>query len=69
LSWTQKAQFEWWRTPVIPALERQREKDQKFQASQGHIVRSCLKNQKAEVGSSRSKVFLGKKSMRTHLKN
>jgi hypothetical protein len=33
----------WWCIPVIPALEKQRQEDQKFETSLGYIVRSCLK--------------------------
>jgi hypothetical protein len=36
----------WWYTPVIPALEKLRQEDLKFEVSLGYIVISCLKKKK-----------------------
>jgi hypothetical protein len=33
----------WWHTPTIPALQRQRQEDYKFEDSCGCVMRPCLK--------------------------
>jgi hypothetical protein len=36
----------WWRTTVIPALRKLRQKECKLEVSLGYIGRSCLKKKK-----------------------
>jgi hypothetical protein len=39
----------WLHTPVIPALERLRQKDPKFESSQGYISRPYLRKERYQI--------------------
>jgi hypothetical protein len=39
----------WWHMPVIPALERLRQKDHEFKARLDYTVRPCLKKPKPTI--------------------
>jgi hypothetical protein len=44
----------WMFTPIIPAVERQKQEDWEFGARVGYMVKPCLKKKKKELGASGS---------------
>jgi hypothetical protein len=76
--WKCRVAGQWWRTPLIPALRRQRQADlwvrgqpglhSEFQDSQGYTEKPCLKKNKKQTNKQKKKGKERKKMQSVSLK-
>jgi hypothetical protein len=55
---------QWWRTPLIPALGRQRQVQSEFQDSQGYTEKPCLEKQTKTKTKKTLSFGVGDKSLK-----